>query len=55
MRTLVIAALLSLGYSVFGQDVTADAEKDGKDLAQQMVLKRKGMNWMDWANVVKKA
>jgi hypothetical protein len=55
MRTLVIAALLSLGYSAFGQDVTADAERDGKDLAQQMVSKRKGINWMDWANVVKKA
>jgi hypothetical protein len=55
MRTLVIAALLSLVWSAFGQDVTADAEKDGRDLAQQMVSKRKGISWLDWSGVVQKA
>jgi hypothetical protein len=55
MSGIVIAVLFSLICSAFGQDVTADAEKDGRDLAQQMVSKRKGINWMDWAGVVEKA
>jgi hypothetical protein len=55
MRSLVMAVLLSLICSAFGQDVAGDAEKDGRALAQEMVTKRKGINWMDWANVVKKA
>jgi hypothetical protein len=55
MRGLVIAVLLSLICSAFGQDVAADAEKDGQALAQEMVSKRKGISWMDWSNVVKRA
>ncbi len=55
MSRLVLPVLLSLICSAFGQDVAGDAEKDGRDLAQEMVTKRKGINWMDWANVVKKA
>ena len=46
MSRLVIAVLLSLAWSAFGQDVTGDAEKDGRDLAQQMVSKTQ-RNLMD--------
>src|SRR6266481_7203670 len=55
MRTLVIAALLSLVCSAFGQDVKADAEKDGQDLAQQMVSKVKGISSIDWSGLIHKA
>jgi hypothetical protein len=55
VRIVVIAALLSLVCSAFAQDATSDAEKDGRALAEQMVSKRKGISWLDWANVVKKA
>ncbi len=55
MKRLAIAVLLLAVCSAFGQDVTGDAEKDGRDLAQQMVSKRKGISWMDWSGIVKKA
>jgi hypothetical protein len=51
MRGLVVAVLLSQIFSAFGQCVAPDAEKDGRDFAQQMVSKRKGINWMDWDNI----
>jgi hypothetical protein len=44
MRGAIIVALLSLICSAFGQDVKADAEKDGQDLAQQMVAKLRGIS-----------
>jgi hypothetical protein len=41
--------------SAFGQDVKSDAEKDGQDLAQEMVSKLRGISSMDWSDYVKKA
>jgi hypothetical protein len=55
MKGLVVAVLLSLICSAFGQDVKSDAEKDGQDLAQQMVTKLRGITPTDWIGVVGKA
>jgi len=54
MRGAIIVALLSLICSAFGQDVKADAEKDGQDLAQQMVAKLRGISPADSFGIVDK-
>jgi hypothetical protein len=55
MRGAIIVALLSLICSAFGQDVKADAEKDGQDLAQQMVATLRGISMADSFEIVDKA
>jgi hypothetical protein len=36
-------------------DVKADADQDGRDFAQQMVTKLKGISPLDWSSIVQKA
>ena len=55
MRGAIIAALLSVMGTAFGQDVIGDAERDGQDLAQQMVAKLRGISPTDWFGIVEKA
>ena len=55
MRPAIVTALLSLICSAFGQDVEGDGEKDGKELAQQMVAKLRGISPTDWFGFVEKA
>ena len=52
MKGLAITALLSVVFSVLGQDVKSDAEKAGRDLAQQMVTKLEGISFTGWSDIV---
>lgn len=54
MKGLAIAVLLAVVCSALGQDVKGDAEKDGRDLAQQMVTKLEGISSMGWSDIVGK-
>jgi hypothetical protein len=67
MKRLAIAVLLlavcsALGQEkaggdlleLLGQDVKGDAEKDGRDLGQQLVTKLEGTSFTGWSDIVEK-
>jgi hypothetical protein len=54
LKRIAIAVLLSVVCSALGQDVKGDAEKDGRDLAQQMVTKLEGISAKGWSAIAEK-
>jgi hypothetical protein len=54
MRKLLLLVFLSAVCPVLGQDLKADAEKDGQELAQHIVSKLKGISSTDWFGIADK-